>query len=268
MNALKSGKGQGGRSPGKQGAGEERAGSRISKMAESGREIQKGKLSLFVTAHHPLKETNPTIVSWLPFNILQGWKQNFVCKKSQETKIRTQDKKKQHLLQVKLETFPSCLHDRSWMRWNDTCASVSTVSVVSVSPVLLKGGSQERKGQKGMGGGKMGYGKREVVSTLSLPPLPLKTVATILLNFIWVASSPSKLETMSCSCNKKYFWNLSSYWKNCTEEFQNWQLCILCDNIFSLYWQADNFKLKYVWTDRPVSDHEMNVSTVHVHTEF
>ena len=91
------------------------------------------------------------------------------------------------------------------MRWNDTCASVSTVSVVSVSLVLLKGGSQERKGQKGMGGGKMGYEKREVVSTLSLPPLPLKTVATILfLNFIWVAFSPSKLETMLCSCDKKY----------------------------------------------------------------
>ena len=49
--------GQGGRSPGEQGAGgvpemvEERAGTRISTMAGSGREIQKGKLSLFVTAY-------------------------------------------------------------------------------------------------------------------------------------------------------------------------------------------------------------------------
>ena len=71
---------------------------------------------------------------------------------------------------------------------------VDCVSCVSVS---LKGGSQERKGQKGTGGGRTGYGKREAVTTLSPPPpSSLKTVATILLNFIWVASSPSKLKTM------------------------------------------------------------------------
>ena len=29
-------------------------------MAGSGREIPKGKLSLIVTAHHPVKKTNPT----------------------------------------------------------------------------------------------------------------------------------------------------------------------------------------------------------------
>ena len=41
------------------------------------------------------------------------------------------------------------------------------------------------------------YGKQEVVTTISPPPpSSLKTVATILLNFIWVVSSPSKLETM------------------------------------------------------------------------
>ena len=86
------------------------------------------------------------------------------------------------------------------------CKRVDSVSCVSVSSVSLKGRSGERKGQKGMGGGRTGYGKREVVSTLSLPPLPLKTVATILFqNFIWVALSPSKLETMLCSCDKKYF---------------------------------------------------------------
>ena len=56
------GGGTGGRSPGEQGArgvqetGEERAGSGISAMAGSGIEIQKGKLSLFVTAYHPVKE--------------------------------------------------------------------------------------------------------------------------------------------------------------------------------------------------------------------
>ena len=49
--------GQGGGSPGEQGAGGvretegERAGSGISTMAGSGREIQKGTLSLFVIAH-------------------------------------------------------------------------------------------------------------------------------------------------------------------------------------------------------------------------
>ena len=53
-----------GGSPGEQGAegvretGEERAGSGI--------EIQKGKLSLFVTAYHPVKETNPTTTPTLP----------------------------------------------------------------------------------------------------------------------------------------------------------------------------------------------------------
>ena len=47
---------RGDRSPGEQGAGgvretgEERAGNGISTMAGSGREIQKGKLSIFVTA--------------------------------------------------------------------------------------------------------------------------------------------------------------------------------------------------------------------------
>ena len=60
-----SGGGQGGGSPGEQGAGgvretgEERAG--------SGREIPKGKLSLIVTAHHPVKETNPT--TFLDFHL-------------------------------------------------------------------------------------------------------------------------------------------------------------------------------------------------------
>ena len=83
-------RGRGPRKPGAEGVrktGEERAG--------SGREIQKGKVSLFVTAYHPVKETNPT---------------NFICEKSQKTKIRT---RKTVLLPVKLETFPSRLHDTS-----------------------------------------------------------------------------------------------------------------------------------------------------------
>ena len=40
--------------------GEKRVGSGISKMSGGWREMQKGKLSLFVTAYHPIKETNPT----------------------------------------------------------------------------------------------------------------------------------------------------------------------------------------------------------------
>ena len=75
------------------------------KIAGSRREIQKGKLSLFGTAYHPVKETNPTIVSWLPFNILRGWKQNFVCKKSQEAKIRTRDKKKNNITSSEWKPF-------------------------------------------------------------------------------------------------------------------------------------------------------------------
>ena len=54
--------GQGGGSPGEQGAGgvretgEERAGGGISKMAGSGREIQKGKLLLFINANFQSKK--------------------------------------------------------------------------------------------------------------------------------------------------------------------------------------------------------------------
>ena len=43
---------------------EERAGSGISTMAGSRRELQKGKLSLLVTAYHPVKETNPTFLDF------------------------------------------------------------------------------------------------------------------------------------------------------------------------------------------------------------
>ena len=57
-----SGGGQGGGGPGEQGAGgvretgEERAGGGISTMTGSGREIQKGKLLLFVTAYFQSKK--------------------------------------------------------------------------------------------------------------------------------------------------------------------------------------------------------------------
>ena len=66
------GGGQGGGSPGEQGAGgvreagEERAGGGISTMAGSGREIQKVKL-FFCYCLLPVKETNPT--TFLDFHL-------------------------------------------------------------------------------------------------------------------------------------------------------------------------------------------------------
>ena len=62
MRTLYSGGGQGGGSPGEQGAGgvretgEERAGGGISTMAGSVIEIQKGKFLLFVTAYFQSKK--------------------------------------------------------------------------------------------------------------------------------------------------------------------------------------------------------------------
>ena len=57
--------GTGGREPGKTGVG--RARETGEKRAGRGREIQKGKLSLFVTAYHPVQETNPT--TFLDFHL-------------------------------------------------------------------------------------------------------------------------------------------------------------------------------------------------------
>ena len=48
------------------------------------------------------------------------------------------------------------------MRWHDTCTHVSTVSVVSVSCLFRYREGYEIKGQKGTGGGRMGYGVQEV----------------------------------------------------------------------------------------------------------
>ena len=105
-------RGTGGGIPGEQGAGgvretrEVRAGGRISMMAGSWREIQKGS-----------QRNEPNNVSWLPFNVFRGLKQNFIHEKSQNTKIRARDKKKKTaLLPVKLESFLSRLHHRTWMR--------------------------------------------------------------------------------------------------------------------------------------------------------
>ena len=120
----KSGGGQGGGSPGEQGAGgvretgEERAGSGISMMAGSGREISKGKLSFIVTAHHPVKETNPT--KFLDFHLTfsKALNQNFNTRKVKKRKFALRIEKRA-ILPVKLETFPSRLHHRSRVLMNE-----------------------------------------------------------------------------------------------------------------------------------------------------
>ena len=42
------------------------------------------------------QRNEPNNVSWLPFNVFQGLKQNFIHEKGQKTKIRARDKKKRH----------------------------------------------------------------------------------------------------------------------------------------------------------------------------
>ena len=118
------------------------------------------------------------------------------------------------------------------MEWH-MCKCVDCVSGVSVSSVSLKGGSQERKGQKGTGGGRTGYGKRDVVTTLSPPPPPFtekcgnNSLEFHLGSFISLqtgnyAGYVHEIKSIS---------ETSSYLKNCTEMFQNWQLCIVCDKL-------------------------------------
>ena len=89
---------QGGGSPGQQGAGgvretgEERTESGISTMAGSGREIQKGKLSLFVTTYIPSKKRTEqrflTSIQRSP-----RLKAKFYTREKSKTKGRTRDKK-------------------------------------------------------------------------------------------------------------------------------------------------------------------------------
>ena len=51
-------------------------------MAGSGGEIPKGKLSLIVTAHHPVKETNPTTFLDFHSTFSEALNQNFNAEKS------------------------------------------------------------------------------------------------------------------------------------------------------------------------------------------
>ena len=133
--------GTGGGSPGKQGAGGYRSREKKGREAGSLRWQEAGENFKKARFHYWLlliiqskKRTQQRFLTSIKRSL--RLKAKFCLQKSQKTKIRTRDKKKKTaLLQLKLETFPSCLHHRSWMRWNDTCASVLTVSVVSVSPL-------------------------------------------------------------------------------------------------------------------------------------
>ena len=80
-------------------------------MAGSGRENQKGKLSLIVTTHHPVKETNPKTFLEFYLTFSEALNQNFKARKVKKRKFALGIEKRA-LLPVKLETFPSRLHHR------------------------------------------------------------------------------------------------------------------------------------------------------------
>ena len=87
-------------------------------MAGSEREIPKGKLSLIVTAHHPVKETNPTTFLDFHLTFSEALNQNFNARKVKKRKFALGIEKRA-LLPVKLETFPSRLHHRSRVLMNE-----------------------------------------------------------------------------------------------------------------------------------------------------
>ena len=88
--------GRGGRSP-----GEERVGRGISTTTVCKREIRKGKLSFIIQSKKRTQQ--------LPFNVLRGLKQNFICEKNQKTKIRTRDKKKNSITSVQIGNLSKSL---------------------------------------------------------------------------------------------------------------------------------------------------------------
>lgn len=90
----------------------------------------------------------------------------------------------------------------------------------------------------------------------------------IVLNFIWVASAPSKLEPILCSWDKTALWKVSKL-TNVHSLWQYFFLCIERRTILNSSMSGRKAKqVKRVIKYRPVSDHEMNVSTVHVNTKF
>ena len=81
-------------------------------MVGSRREIQKGKLSLFVTAYHPVKKTNPT--TFLDFHLTSPRLiAKFYMRKRQKTKIRTRDKKKQYFSEIGIQFLCSDMNHSS-----------------------------------------------------------------------------------------------------------------------------------------------------------
>ena len=119
---------------GGRGTGDGGAGAREKKGWEGGSLRRRYAREKFEKESFRLSSSQRNEPKQLPFNVLRGLKQNFICEKNQKTKILTRDKKKKTaLLPFKLEIFPSRLHHKSRMRWHNTCTRVSTVSVVSVS---------------------------------------------------------------------------------------------------------------------------------------
>ena len=125
------GGGQGGGSPGEQGAGgvretgEERAGGGISTMAGSGREFKKASFCylLLLTSS---QRNEPKNVSWLPFNVFRGLQQNCIHEKRQKTKIGARDEKKKCITSCEIGNLSKSLtsldmneiawHIRGWKR--------------------------------------------------------------------------------------------------------------------------------------------------------
>ena len=109
----------------------------------------------FVTAYHPVKETNPTTSIWRSPRLKAKF---YMGEKSKNENSYSGSKKKTALLPVKLETFPSRLHHKSRMRWHNRCSRgvcVDCVSRVNVSSLSLKGGSRETMRHKGTERGRM-----------------------------------------------------------------------------------------------------------------
>ena len=90
------GRDSGGGSPGKQGGtgdGRRKGGKRD--LYNGVKQERTSKRQAFIICYclSSSQRNEPNNVSWLPFNVLRCLKQNFVCKKSQKTKIHTWDKK-------------------------------------------------------------------------------------------------------------------------------------------------------------------------------
>ena len=103
-------------------------------MADSGIEIQKGKLSLFVTTYIQSKKwTQHFLTSIQRFPTLKA---KFVCEKSQKMKIHTRDKKIQHYFLWNWKPFQVVYiigHEWDGMTCVELIDCVSRVSVSSVS---------------------------------------------------------------------------------------------------------------------------------------